>query len=77
MCSKHSLYVDLLYFQPFPSEDGGRQATDSREEYCHAKEHCGRAGVKLPLVGLMTRTHVLSLGPTGSVWFGLVGSCLV
>lgn len=44
----------FVVFQPFPGEDGGRQEADGSEEYSHAKEHCGRAGVRLPLVGLLT-----------------------
>lgn len=44
----------LFVFQPFPGEDGGRQAADSSGEYGHAEGHCGRAGVRLPLVGLLT-----------------------
>lgn len=55
---------NLFCFQPFPSEDGGRQATDSRGEYSHAKEHCERVGVKVPLVGLLT---ALGLVRSGSV----------
>ncbi len=61
----------LLYFQPFPREDGGRQATDSRGEYCHAKEQCDRAGVKVPLVGLLT-AHGLNLVRPGWFLFGLI-----
>lgn len=44
----------MFVFQPFPGEDGGRLAADGSGEYGHAEEHCGRAGVRLPLVGLLT-----------------------
>ncbi|XP_039976845.1 mRNA cap guanine-N7 methyltransferase [Xiphias gladius] len=50
-----SLMMKMMALEPFPCEDGGRQATDSRE-YCHAKEHCSRAGVKLPL-GTLSRSE--------------------
>ncbi|KAM9340131.1 mRNA cap guanine-N(7) methyltransferase [Symphorus nematophorus] len=51
-----SLMMKMMALEPFPCEDGGRQATDSRAEYCHAKEHCSRAGVKLPL-GTLSRSE--------------------
>ncbi|XP_054462260.1 mRNA cap guanine-N7 methyltransferase-like isoform X2 [Anoplopoma fimbria] len=51
-----SLMMKMMALQPFPCEDGGRQATDSRGEYGHAEEHCGRAGVKLPL-GTLSRSE--------------------
>ncbi|XP_059206732.1 mRNA cap guanine-N7 methyltransferase [Centropristis striata] len=51
-----SLMMKMMALEPFPCEDGGRQAVDSGGEYCHAKEHCGRAGVKLPL-GTLSRSE--------------------
>lgn len=59
----------LLSFQPFPCEDGGQQAIDSRDEYCHAKEHSSKDGVKLPLVGLVQSG--LLLVQSSVDWFGL------
>ncbi|KAA8579399.1 hypothetical protein FQN60_002484, partial [Etheostoma spectabile] len=44
-----SLMMKMMALEPFPGEDDGCQATDSTAEYSHAKEHSGRAGVKLPL----------------------------
>ncbi|XP_071058298.1 mRNA cap guanine-N(7) methyltransferase [Pseudochaenichthys georgianus] len=44
-----SLMMKMAALEPFPCEEGGRQATDSRGEYCHAKEHCGSS--RRPLVG--------------------------
>ncbi|XP_073338698.1 mRNA cap guanine-N(7) methyltransferase [Pagrus major] len=51
-----SLMMKMMALEPFPTEDRGQQASDSRGEYCHAKEHCGRAGVKLPL-GTLSRSE--------------------
>lgn len=51
-----SLMMKMMALEPFPCEDEGRQATDSRGEYSHAKEHCGRAGVKVPL-GTLSRSE--------------------
>ncbi|XP_008288787.1 mRNA cap guanine-N(7) methyltransferase [Stegastes partitus] len=51
-----SLMMKMMALEPFPCEGGGRPASDSREEYCHAKEHCGRAGVKPP-VGTLSRSE--------------------
>ncbi|XP_047460133.1 mRNA cap guanine-N7 methyltransferase isoform X2 [Mugil cephalus] len=51
-----SLMMKMMALEPFPCEDGGRQATDSRGEYCYAKEHCDRAGVKPP-VGTLSRSE--------------------
>ncbi|XP_029370780.1 mRNA cap guanine-N(7) methyltransferase isoform X1 [Echeneis naucrates] len=51
-----SLMMKMMALEPFPCEDGGRQASDSRGEYCHAKEHCSRAGIKLPL-GTLSRSE--------------------
>uniref|UniRef100_A0A3Q3WX30 mRNA (guanine-N(7))-methyltransferase n=1 Tax=Mola mola TaxID=94237 RepID=A0A3Q3WX30_MOLML len=48
-----SLMMKMMALEPFPSDDGGHQATDGTE-YCHAKEHCSRAGVRQPVVGLLT-----------------------
>ncbi|XP_072226761.1 mRNA cap guanine-N(7) methyltransferase [Leuresthes tenuis] len=50
------LMMKMMALEPFPCEDGGRQATDAKEEYCHAKEHCSRAGVGLP-VGTLSRSE--------------------
>ncbi|XP_069005983.1 mRNA cap guanine-N7 methyltransferase [Embiotoca jacksoni] len=50
-----SLMMKMTALEPFPCEDEGRQASDSIE-YCHAKEYCGRAGVKLP-VGTLSRSE--------------------
>uniref|UniRef100_A0A3Q3JBN4 mRNA (guanine-N(7))-methyltransferase n=1 Tax=Monopterus albus TaxID=43700 RepID=A0A3Q3JBN4_MONAL len=49
-----SLMMKMMALEPFPCEEGGQQATDSRSEYCHAKEHCGGTGIKLPLVSVLT-----------------------
>ncbi|XP_074543807.1 mRNA cap guanine-N(7) methyltransferase [Halichoeres trimaculatus] len=49
-----SLMMKMMALEPFPSEDGGEQATDT--EYSHAKEHCGRAGAKQPL-GTLSRSE--------------------
>ncbi|KAG7500394.1 mRNA cap guanine-N7 methyltransferase [Solea senegalensis] len=51
-----SLMMKMTALESFPCEDGARQATDDRTEYCHAKEHCSRAGVKLPL-GTLSRSE--------------------
>ncbi|XP_071781082.1 mRNA cap guanine-N(7) methyltransferase [Centroberyx gerrardi] len=51
-----SLMMKMSALEPFPSEDRGRVAADSRAEYQHAKEHSGRAGVKLPL-GTLSRSE--------------------
>ncbi|XP_022603098.1 mRNA cap guanine-N7 methyltransferase [Seriola dumerili] len=51
-----SLMMKMMALEPFPCEDGGRQATDSRGEYCHAKDHSSRAGVRLPL-GTLSRSE--------------------
>ncbi|XP_034748550.1 mRNA cap guanine-N7 methyltransferase [Etheostoma cragini] len=51
-----SLMMKMMALEPFPGEDGGCQATDSTAEYSHAKEHSGRAGVKLPL-GTLSRSE--------------------
>ncbi|XP_037651735.1 mRNA cap guanine-N7 methyltransferase isoform X2 [Sebastes umbrosus] len=51
-----SLMMKMMALEPFPCEDGGQQATDSREEYCHAKEHSSKDGVKLPL-GTLSRSE--------------------
>ncbi|XP_056262970.1 mRNA cap guanine-N7 methyltransferase-like isoform X2 [Pseudoliparis swirei] len=44
-----SLMMKMMALQPFPGEDGGRQAADGGGEYCHAQEHSVKAGVQLPL----------------------------
>lgn len=46
----------LLVLQPFSGEDASRQESQSPQEYSHAEEHCVRAGVTLPLVGLVALT---------------------
>ncbi|XP_031694152.1 mRNA cap guanine-N7 methyltransferase-like [Anarrhichthys ocellatus] len=51
-----SLMMKMMALQPFPCEDGDRQATDSRGEYGHAEENCVRAGVQLPL-GTLSRSE--------------------
>uniref|UniRef100_A0A3P8RZN4 mRNA cap guanine-N(7) methyltransferase n=1 Tax=Amphiprion percula TaxID=161767 RepID=A0A3P8RZN4_AMPPE len=51
-----SLMMKMMALEPFPCEAGGRQASDSREEYLHAKEHCSRGGVKPP-VGTLSRSE--------------------
>lgn len=51
-----SLMMKMMALEPFPCEEGGQQATDSRSEYCHAKEHCGGTGIKLPL-GTLSRSE--------------------
>ncbi|XP_065327449.1 mRNA cap guanine-N7 methyltransferase [Pelmatolapia mariae] len=50
-----SLMMKMMALEPFPSEDG-QQASDSAEEYCHAKEHCDRADVRTPL-GTLSRSE--------------------
>lgn len=49
----------LLVLQPFTGEDPSRQESQSPQEYSHAEEHCGKAGVTLPLVGLMAITSLV------------------
>lgn len=44
----------LLVLQPFPGEESSRQESQSPQEYSHAEEHRVKAGVTLPLVGLIT-----------------------
>ncbi|XP_062265586.1 mRNA cap guanine-N7 methyltransferase [Platichthys flesus] len=51
-----SLMMKMMALEPFPCEDGGRPATDTKGEYIHAKEHCGSTGVKLPL-GTLSRSE--------------------
>ncbi|XP_040908886.1 mRNA cap guanine-N7 methyltransferase [Toxotes jaculatrix] len=51
-----SLMMKMMALEPFPCEDGGRQATDGTGEYRHAKEHCSRAGIKPP-VGTLSRSE--------------------
>ncbi|XP_060948330.1 mRNA cap guanine-N7 methyltransferase [Limanda limanda] len=51
-----SLMMKMMALEPFPCEDGGRPATDTKGEYSHAKEHCGSTGVKLPL-GTLSRSE--------------------
>ncbi|XP_071356772.1 mRNA cap guanine-N(7) methyltransferase [Trachinotus anak] len=51
-----SLMMKMMALEPFPCESGGQQATDTTREYSHAKEHCSRAGVKVPL-GTLSRSE--------------------
>ncbi|XP_017285114.1 mRNA cap guanine-N7 methyltransferase [Kryptolebias marmoratus] len=51
-----SLMMKMAALEPFPCGDGSRQATESAGEYSHAKEHCGRAGVRAP-VGTLSRSE--------------------
>ncbi|XP_037338781.2 mRNA cap guanine-N7 methyltransferase [Pungitius pungitius] len=51
-----SLMMKMMALQPFPCDEGGKQVTDSREEYRHAEEHCARAGVQPP-VGTLSRSE--------------------
>ncbi|KAM8886403.1 mRNA cap guanine-N(7) methyltransferase [Spinachia spinachia] len=51
-----SLMMKMMALQPFPCDEGGRQGTGGREEYRHAQEHCGRAGVQPP-VGTLSRSE--------------------
>lgn len=46
----------LLVLQPFSGEDASRQESQSPQEYSHAEEYCVKAGVTLPLVGLVALT---------------------
>ncbi|XP_026155810.1 mRNA cap guanine-N(7) methyltransferase isoform X2 [Mastacembelus armatus] len=50
------LMMKMMALEPFPCEEVGQQTADSQQEYCHAREHCGRAGVKLP-VGTLSRSE--------------------
>lgn len=52
-CSGHRRLTPLLVLQPFTGEDASQQESQSPQEYSHAEEHCSRAGVTLPLVGLV------------------------
>nr|XP_040018795.1 mRNA cap guanine-N7 methyltransferase [Gasterosteus aculeatus aculeatus] len=54
--SHRSLMMKMMALQPFPCDEGGRQVTDSREEYRHAEEHRVRAGVQPP-VGTLSRSE--------------------
>lgn len=51
-----SLMMKMMALEPFPCEEGGQQATDTTEEYCHAKERCDRPGVRPP-VGTLSRSE--------------------
>ncbi|XP_068423117.1 mRNA cap guanine-N7 methyltransferase [Clinocottus analis] len=51
-----SLMMKMMALQPFPCEDGARQAADGRGEYGHAEEHSVVAGVQLPL-GTLSRSE--------------------
>ncbi|KAM9738130.1 mRNA cap guanine-N(7) methyltransferase isoform 2-T2 [Menidia menidia] len=50
------LMMKMTALEPYPCDDRGQQATDNREEYCHAKEHCDKDGVKPP-VGTLSRSE--------------------
>lgn len=51
-----SLMMKMMALEPFPCDDGGRQASDSKEEYSHAKEHCDRSRVRPP-VGTLSKSE--------------------
>ncbi|XP_037549672.1 mRNA cap guanine-N7 methyltransferase [Nematolebias whitei] len=51
-----SLMMKMSALEPFPCEGRSQQATESAGEYSHAKEHCGRAGVRPP-VGTLSRSE--------------------
>ncbi|XP_026205599.1 mRNA cap guanine-N7 methyltransferase [Anabas testudineus] len=51
-----SLMMKMMALEPFPCEDGGQQATESPEDYCHAQEYCSKSGVKTP-VGTLSRSE--------------------
>ncbi|XP_015246338.1 PREDICTED: mRNA cap guanine-N7 methyltransferase [Cyprinodon variegatus] len=51
-----SLMMKMMALEPFPCEAGGQQATENTEQYCHAKEHCDKAGVRRP-VGTLSRSE--------------------
>ncbi|XP_024154340.1 mRNA cap guanine-N7 methyltransferase [Oryzias melastigma] len=51
-----SLMMKMMALEPYPCEDGGQQATDSRDEYAAAQEHCEKAGVRPPL-GTLSRSE--------------------
>ncbi|XP_014875417.1 mRNA cap guanine-N(7) methyltransferase [Poecilia latipinna] len=51
-----SLMMKMMALEPFPCEDGGQQATDNKEQYCHAEEHCSRPGVRPP-VGTLSKSE--------------------
>ncbi|KAF3706918.1 mRNA cap guanine-N7 methyltransferase [Channa argus] len=51
-----SLMMKMMALEPFPTEDGGQPASDSSREYNHAKEHYGKAEVKVPL-GTLSRSE--------------------
>ncbi|CAG11655.1 unnamed protein product, partial [Tetraodon nigroviridis] len=50
------LMMKMMALEPFPSHGKGHQATDTSGEYSHAEEHCGRAGVRLP-VGTLSKSE--------------------
>lgn len=60
MCEGTFTYSDL--FQPFPSDGNGHRATDTGGEYSHAEEHCGRGGVRLPVVGVLSARSASTSG---------------
>ncbi|XP_029977039.1 mRNA cap guanine-N(7) methyltransferase [Salarias fasciatus] len=51
-----SLMAKMMALETYSHEDPGQPSEDSTGEYCHAKEYCGRAGVKLP-VGTLSRSE--------------------
>uniref|UniRef100_A0A1A8P2Q7 mRNA cap guanine-N(7) methyltransferase n=1 Tax=Nothobranchius rachovii TaxID=451742 RepID=A0A1A8P2Q7_9TELE len=50
-----SLMMKMMALELFPCEVGGRQASESTEEYSHAKERCCRAGLRQ--VGTLSRSE--------------------
>ncbi|XP_041823256.1 mRNA cap guanine-N7 methyltransferase [Melanotaenia boesemani] len=51
-----SLMMKMMALEPFPCDDGGRQSSDSKEEYSHAKQHCDRTRVRPP-VGTLSKSE--------------------
>ncbi|CAN9503555.1 unnamed protein product [Ophioblennius macclurei] len=51
-----SLMIRMMALESYPCEDPAQPSEDGREEYCHAKEHCDKAGVRLP-VGTLSRSE--------------------
>uniref|UniRef100_A0A3P8WSH9 mRNA (guanine-N(7))-methyltransferase n=1 Tax=Cynoglossus semilaevis TaxID=244447 RepID=A0A3P8WSH9_CYNSE len=56
------LMMKMMALEPFPCEEGHAQATDSKAEYCQAKEHCSRC----------VRFHFTSSAPPSSAGIYLV-----
>lgn len=51
-----SLMAKMSALESYSGEDPGHPSADSKGEYCHAEEHCGRTGVRLP-VGTLSRSE--------------------